>query len=236
MCTGRVDLSFVLKSFQKGADAVCIIGCHPGECNYATNGNFHAFNMVQLCKKILKHIGINPERLMIEWCSSGEGIRFARIITDFSEKIRSLGPLGKGEGEDENKIESELERVIKLVPYIKVAKRDKLNKVFDNIEEYTKLYSDQEVEDLLTNVPSYYINPEKCQACGTCRRNCPADAIVGDKNKIHVIDQEKCIKCGTCYEVCPPKFKAVEKIVGKPVPPPIPEEKRIILRKGKEAS
>ncbi|RLB19649.1 MAG: NADH-quinone oxidoreductase subunit F [Deltaproteobacteria bacterium] len=78
---------------------------------------------------------------------------------------------------------------------------------------------------------AYYIDPEKCQACMICSRKCPAGAIVGGKNQIHVIDQEKCTKCGTCYEVCPPRFKAVKKISGEPVPEPIPEEARTIVRK-----
>ena len=80
---------------------------------------------------------------------------------------------------------------------------------------------------------SYYIDPEKCQACMICLRQCPAEAIVGGKNQIHVIDQEKCTKCGTCFEVCPPRFGAAKKISGEPVPPPIPEEARAIVRESK---
>jgi NADH:ubiquinone oxidoreductase subunit F (NADH-binding)/(2Fe-2S) ferredoxin/NAD-dependent dihydropyrimidine dehydrogenase PreA subunit len=81
---------------------------------------------------------------------------------------------------------------------------------------------------------SYYIDPEKCQACMICLRKCPAEAIGGGKDRIHVIDQEKCTKCGTCFEVCPPRFGAVKRISGEPVPPPIPEEKRIIVRESKK--
>jgi NADH:ubiquinone oxidoreductase subunit F (NADH-binding)/(2Fe-2S) ferredoxin/Pyruvate/2-oxoacid:ferredoxin oxidoreductase delta subunit len=77
---------------------------------------------------------------------------------------------------------------------------------------------------------SYYIDPAKCAACTLCFRNCPVGAVNGEKNKIHVIDQSKCSKCGTCFEVCPPKFRAVQKISGEPVPPPIPEEQRFIKR------
>ncbi|TET24686.1 MAG: NADH-quinone oxidoreductase subunit F [Candidatus Bathyarchaeum sp.] len=77
---------------------------------------------------------------------------------------------------------------------------------------------------------SYYIDPEKCQACMICFRNCPANAIIGEKMKIHVIDQSKCTKCGTCYDMCPPKFRAVQKISGEKVPPPIPEEERLVKR------
>ena len=49
-----------------------------------------------------------------------------------------------------------------------------------------------------------------------------------------VIDQKKCIKCGTCFEACPPKFGAVTKISGEPVPPPVPEEERTVVRKSKK--
>jgi len=80
---------------------------------------------------------------------------------------------------------------------------------------------------------SYHIDPDKCQACMICLRKCPAEAIAGDKNQIHVIDQDKCTKCGTCFEVCPSRFGAVRRLSGEPVPPPIPEEARIIVRKSK---
>lgn len=78
---------------------------------------------------------------------------------------------------------------------------------------------------------SYYIDPDKCQACMICFKKCPANAINGGKQKIHVIDQEKCTKCNTCLEVCPSKFGAVMKISVKPVPPPISEELRAVIKK-----
>jgi NADH-quinone oxidoreductase subunit F len=67
-----------------------------------------------------------------------------------------------------------------------------------------------------------------------CLKKCPADAIEGGKNRIHVIDQGKCTKCGTCIEVCPARFGAVNKISGQPVPAPIPEDARTLVRKSKE--
>jgi NADH-quinone oxidoreductase subunit F len=81
---------------------------------------------------------------------------------------------------------------------------------------------------------SYYIDPERCKACLICLNKCPAGAIDGAKKMIHVIDQEKCTACGVCFEVCPSRFEAVVKISGEPVPPPIPEEQRIIVKKGKQ--
>jgi len=234
MCSGRVDLEFVLKAFSNGMDGVFIGGCHLGECNYVTAGNYRALNMVLLCRKLLEHIGVNPERLRLEWCSSGEGIRFAQVMNDFSKKLKELGPLGKEEEIDTDELKSKLEEVKKLVPYIKIVKREKLESRLDNEEEYDGFFTSDEIEKLFREVVSYYIDPDKCQACMICLRRCPVEAIVGGKNQIHVIDQEKCIKCGTCFEACPPRFGAVQKISGEPVPPPIPEEKRTIVRKGKE--
>jgi NADH-quinone oxidoreductase subunit F len=78
---------------------------------------------------------------------------------------------------------------------------------------------------------AFYVEPDKCQACLICARNCPVDAINGGKNLIHVIDQGKCIKCGTCFDVCPPRFGAIKKISGEPVPALILEQDRVIQRK-----
>ncbi len=78
---------------------------------------------------------------------------------------------------------------------------------------------------------SYSIDPERCKACLICLNQCPSDAISGAKNTIHVIDQDACNACGVCFEVCPPQFNAVVKLSGVPVPPPLPEAERAIVRK-----
>jgi ferredoxin len=178
----------------------------------------------------MEHIGLNPERLRIEWCDASEGIRFAKIVNDFVGKVRGLGPLGQSEGTDQEELKSRLEEVAKLVPYIKVVKNEKLALRLDKVEDYNELYTTEEIDRLFSEIVSYYIDPDKCKACGICLRRCPVEAIAGGKNQIHVIDQEKCIKCGTCSEVCPPRFDAVKKILNEPVPPPIPEEARMIVR------
>jgi len=234
MCSGRVDLEFVLRAFSNGMDGVFIGGCRLNECNYITHGNYDALNMVLLCKKIMEHIGLNPERLRIEFMSSADGILFAEVMREFGKKVNKLGPLGKAEGIDHNEVKSKLAEITKLVPYIKVVKNEKLASRLENPEEYDNLFTKDEIDTLFSEVTSYYIDPKKCQACMICAQRCPVEAIVGAKNQVHVIDQEKCIKCGTCFEACPPKFAAVTKISGEPVPPPIPEEKRTIVRKSKK--
>ncbi len=234
MCTGRVDLAFILRSFYNQMDGVYIAGCRLDECKYVTQGNYYALNMVLLCKRIMEYIGLNPDRLRIEFMSSAEGARFAETVSDFTKKVREIGPLGVQEGLDPNQLRVKLNEVKRLVPYIKMVKKQKLvNRVRDP-QQWNDLFSREEIETLFRELPAYYIDPEKCQACMTCARRCPVEAILSGKNLIHIIDQEKCIKCGTCLEVCPPRFSAVRKLIGEPPPPPIPEEKRVILRKGKE--
>ena len=233
MCSGRIDLEFVLRAFSNGMDGVFIGGCRLNECNYITHGNYDALNMVLLCKKIMEHIGLNPERLRIEFMTSGEGMLFAEVVSDFSKKVKELGPLGKAEKIDQEELKSKLEEVRKLIPYIKIEKREKLESHLENKEEWDGFFTRDEIDKLLGDVVSYYIDPDKCQACMICFRRCPVEAIEGGKNKIHVIDQAKCIKCGTCYEVCPPRFGAVKVISGEPVPPPVPEEERTVARRVK---
>src|SRR3990170_516390 len=97
MCTGRVDLEFVLRAFSNGMDGVFIGGCRLNECNYVTQGNYHALTMTLLCRRIMEHLGLNPERLSIEFMSAGEGIRFAEVVNDFATKVKALGPLGTAE-------------------------------------------------------------------------------------------------------------------------------------------
>ncbi len=148
MCTGRVDPAFVLRAFSSGADGVYIGGCWPGECHYTTEGNYHALSMMLLMKKLLKHIGMNPERLRLEWVGASEGVRFAEIMNDVSRKIQELGPLGQSEGIDEATLKSKLEAVKNLLPYIKLVERERLRVPFNTVEEYNKFFASDAVEKL----------------------------------------------------------------------------------------
>jgi len=148
MCSGRIDLNFILRAFSNGMDGVFVGGCHLGECNYVTHGNYDALSMVLLAKKIMEHIGLNPERLRIEFMSSSDGIRFASIANDFSRKVKELGPLGKSEGIDENELKFKLEAVSKLVPYIKLVERERLRVPVKSEEEYNKFFTSDEVNRL----------------------------------------------------------------------------------------
>jgi coenzyme F420-reducing hydrogenase delta subunit/ferredoxin len=213
MCTGRVDLEMVLRAFLNGADGVFIGGCRLNECNYTTQGNYDALNMVLLCKKILEYIGINPDRLRIDFMTSGEGILFAEIMNEFGRQVKDTGPLGMGEESTPDEIKSRLEKIIRLVPYIKIKKNQKLGTRLALPEEYESLFTIEEISQLFSEVESYQIDPEKCQSCGICARRCPVEAISGEKKTPYIIDHEKCIRCGTCLEACPSCFSAIEKSV-----------------------
>jgi coenzyme F420-reducing hydrogenase delta subunit len=97
MCSGRVDPAFVLRAFSRGIDGVMILGCHPGDCHYAT-GNYYARDRAQVLAQLLDLIGLHADRLLLDWVSAGEGERFATMVSDFTERIVDLGPLGEGEG------------------------------------------------------------------------------------------------------------------------------------------
>ncbi len=92
MCSGRVDPGFILDAFRNGADGVLVCGCHIGDCHYV-NGNHKCIRRIPLTKKILQGMGIPPERLRLEWVSASEGARFQEVVTDFTEQIRTMGPM-----------------------------------------------------------------------------------------------------------------------------------------------
>jgi len=92
-CSGSVDMQYVVKAFEAGADGVLIGGCHtPSDCHFL-RGNFKALKRVALMKKLLEQLGIEPERLRLEWISATEAKKFVEVVKDFIEQIRRLGPL-----------------------------------------------------------------------------------------------------------------------------------------------
>jgi F420-non-reducing hydrogenase iron-sulfur subunit len=92
MCSGRLDPQFVLTALQRGADGVLIGGCHPGDCHYQ-EGNYKALRRFALLKRLLADLGIEPDRVRLEWIAASEGDKVQRVINDMSRKVRRLGPL-----------------------------------------------------------------------------------------------------------------------------------------------
>ena len=91
MCTGRMDSALVLETLRMGADGVLIAGCHPGDCHYQ-KGNFMMEKRFDYLKKAVKSIGIEPERVRLEWISASEGGKWAALVREMTEEIKQLGP------------------------------------------------------------------------------------------------------------------------------------------------
>jgi len=152
MCTGRVDLAFVLRALLKGADGVIIGGCWPGECHYVTEGNYDALGNMHLCKKLLQLVGLSPDRLRLEWIAASEGSRFAEVMSDFAKLLAELGPLGRDEEIDEASVKFRLRALNQLVPYLKLVEREKLRVPTKSEEAYHEFYNSEEVKRLFDDL------------------------------------------------------------------------------------
>jgi coenzyme F420-reducing hydrogenase delta subunit len=148
MCSGRVDLEFILRAFSKKADAVFIGGCHLGDCHYNPEGNYDALGNSFVAKRILENIGINPDRLRLEWVSAGEGIRFAEIMHEFGAKIKALGPFGSSEGRDTDDLLAGLDAATQLVPYFKLVERERFRVTKRTEAGYKEFFARPDYEPL----------------------------------------------------------------------------------------
>lgn len=148
MCSGRVDLAHVIRAFSRGADGVFIGACHLNECNYITHGNYHALTMVHISQKIMEYLGLRPERLRIQFMSGAEGSLFVDSVNDFVKQVKALGPLGEGEGLDEEGLKSKLETVTGLIPYIRLVERERLRLPAMTEEEVHQFFAGDELKRL----------------------------------------------------------------------------------------
>jgi len=90
-CSGRIDPFFILSSFQNGMDGVLVSGCHPGECHYLS-GNFSARRKFALLKNLLEFVGLEEGRIQFSWVSASEGVRFVKVVSEVTARIKKLGP------------------------------------------------------------------------------------------------------------------------------------------------
>jgi F420-non-reducing hydrogenase iron-sulfur subunit len=95
MCSGRVSPEMVLRAFRAGADGVLVLGCHIGDCHY-TSGNHRTAKRIPLLRNLLGYVGINPDRLRLDWVSAAEAPKFAQVTREFVETVRALGPMAEG--------------------------------------------------------------------------------------------------------------------------------------------
>ena len=92
MCSGRIEPTFIFQAFAQGADGVMVAGCHPGDCHYNT-GNYKSRRRLMLLKNTLSQLGIEPERLNLEWISASEASKLRSSVNGFINKVTGLGPL-----------------------------------------------------------------------------------------------------------------------------------------------
>ena len=90
MCSSRVDPMYVVRALLNGADGVMILGCHPGDCHYI-EGNYRTRRRISAMLKILEQFLLS-DRVRLEWVSASEGQKFATVVSEMVNKIKSLGP------------------------------------------------------------------------------------------------------------------------------------------------
>lgn len=90
-CTGRIDPLFIVKAFERGADAVIVSGCHPADCHY-TAGNYHARRRFALFADLMPFLGIDPRRITFSWVSASEGGKWRDVVDSATATARALGP------------------------------------------------------------------------------------------------------------------------------------------------
>jgi DNA-binding transcriptional ArsR family regulator len=129
-------------------DGVFIGGCHLNDCHYNPEGNYDALGNSLVAKRILENVGVNPDRLRLEWVSAGEGTRFAEVMNEFGAKIKSLGPFGSSEGRDVADLQAGLEAATQLVPYFKLVERERFRVPKRTEEGYHEFFDREDFASL----------------------------------------------------------------------------------------
>ncbi|MBO4334617.1 MAG: hydrogenase iron-sulfur subunit [Desulfovibrio sp.] len=174
-CSGRVDPLFVLKALLNGADGVLVSGCHPRDCHYGT-GNFYARRRLEVLKRFLPILGIDPARFSYTWVSASEGQRWQKVVSRFTEEIHALGPAPRFEAvEPLAKACSWTQESKGPVSVISPELLEQLKKaIADKLPELDCVLGWQEGRDLLHSVPLFIRSEDdltKLRCDATCHNN-----------------------------------------------------------------
>lgn len=189
-CSGQVDIIHILRAFENGADGVFVGGCLKDQCHYI-DGNYKAENRVEFLKGLLRAVGLEEERLSINFLSAAMAREFVSLVYEFTEKIKKMGcsPLKKGKPKLQ-----ELDTKRKMLR----------NSLFTISEKLKHKEPDFQIE--MPGFGTIKIDSEKCIGCGACAFVCGDGAMTAEQEKDKIIINNtywKCTACGKCMEFCP---------------------------------
>jgi coenzyme F420-reducing hydrogenase delta subunit len=157
LCSGSLDPQVVLTALKEGSDGVMIMGCHPGDCHYIS-GNYEAYRKYRMLKKLLSHTDLGSDRLHLEWVSASEGIRFQKVVTEFTDKIKELGPNPiRKKNENAHKMISQLDAIIHATQQFRL--RSLIGREKKLVEE-GNAYGEKLTQEELDNIEDQIIENE----------------------------------------------------------------------------
>lgn len=207
-CSGKVDITYIFRAFESGADGVMVCGCLKGGCHFV-EGNLHAEDRIKLAKEILEAIGIGGNRVDMFFISSAMAPRFVEVAKEVTEKIRTLGP-ALPEKIPLTHLEPDMTKrtfLYNLIQNLAIRKPTKAIPVPDGLEEFGSIVFD----------------PSKCIGCKKCEDVCPEKAIESTReldlstilSNLVQPTEERITKRYQLYQ-------AISKIAKKPPTKPIP--------------
>jgi coenzyme F420-reducing hydrogenase delta subunit/ferredoxin len=215
-CSGRVSPELVMRTFDQGADGVLVLGCHIGECHY-DSGNHRTAKRLPILKSLLSFVGLEPERIRLDWVSASEGERFSRIAIEFTETVRSLGPVHWHVGS-----ERKLNRSTNLlshhetIPYPEADFTAKTNAIRENAKDLiasgkVSCVIGYELNRRGRTRPVFIYNPEEVDKL-VWNWDCTNNLTTYLPDKLHVIKGKEPLK-GVAVVVKPCDSKAINVMV-----------------------
>ena len=172
MCSGRIHPAFVFKAFEKGADGVLITGCHIGDCHYVS-GNERAIEIFEIITKLVDLMGIDRQRIGLEWISAAEGPRFGQVMDDFVERVAKLGPLPKiAPREGTRELTADLQNRVRKLGALSCYECGKCTGVCPVARVREGFSPRRTVRKALLSKESFEA-ARACLTCGLCDARCP---------------------------------------------------------------